>query len=298
MNIKNILVGLISRLAPIINSDKLFLRLRYCAEMGDKLDFDNCRTMNEKLQWLKINNRYPELTDCVDKIKVKKKVAEKIGAEYIVPTLKIWETAEELTANEIASLPDKFVIKTNHSGGNSGVVICNDKSRLDIKSTRDKMRRSLHSDIYRHYREWPYKNVERKIFAEKYLGDNITDYKFFCFNGYVDCVMLCLDRDSGDTKFYFFDQDWNLKRLNVRGKNAPEGFTLPKPEGMDEMFRIAGILSEGFPYVRVDLYNVAGKIYFGELTFYPASGFDANLLSETDDYFGSLIDLKLARNEE
>jgi hypothetical protein len=109
--------------------------------------------------------------------------------------------------------------------------------------------------------------------------------------GKVDCVMVCLERSSGDTKFYFFDEDWKLKRLNIRGKNAPEGFTIPKPSCMDEMFKIAAKLSKGMPFVRVDLYQSNDQIYFGELTFFPDSGFDGNLLSETDEYFGSLIDI-------
>ena len=127
------------------------------------------------------------------------------------------------------------------------------------------------------HREWPYKNVPRKIICEKFMSDapgaiDFTDYKFFCFDGYVDCVMVCLERSSGNTKFYFFDEKWELKRLNIRGKNAPEGFTIPKPECMDEMFKIASKLSEGMPFVRVDLYQSNGQVYFGEMTFFPDSG--------------------------
>ncbi|MDO5151634.1 MAG: ATP-grasp fold amidoligase family protein [Oscillospiraceae bacterium] len=129
-------------------------------------------------------------------------------------------------------------------------------------------------------------------------NDELTDYKFFCFNGYVDCVMICMDRNSGDTKYYFFDENWKLLRLNTRGKNAPPGFTLPKPKLMDEMFSIASTLSKGLPYVRVDLYQSGEQIYFGELTFFPASGFDANLLEEADKRFGDLIDLTLDDKEE
>ena len=139
--------------------------------------------------------------------------------------------------------------------------------------------------------EWPYRNVERKIFAEEYLGDNLTDYKFYCFNGEADVVLNCIERSTGHPKFYFFDREWNLRRLNKRGKEAPEGFTLPKPEGMDEMFVIAGKLSEGLPFARIDLYNVEGKIYFGEITLFPDSGFDRNRLPEADLYFGEKIEL-------
>lgn len=129
-------------------------------------------------------------------------------------------------------------------------------------------------------------------------NSGLTDYKFFCFDGYVDCVMVCLERSSGDTKFYFFDKDWNLKRLNIQGKNAPEGFTISKPKCMDTMFDIAATLSKGLPFARVDLYQSDGHIYFGEMTFFPDSGFDANLLPETDEYFGDFIDLRSVGNEK
>ncbi len=208
--IKKILKGALRRLSPLFG-DKTYLKLKYRLEMGRKLDFDNCRTMDEKLQWLKINNRYDRLTDIVDKIKVKAIIADIIGEEYIIPTLKVWNSPDYITAPEIASLPDSFVIKTNHSGGNTGVIICKDKSALDLNQVHEKMSRSLATDIYRDYREWPYKNVEKKIFAEQYLGEDLVDYKFYCFNGDADCVMLCVGRQGKEkTKLYFFDKDWKL----------------------------------------------------------------------------------------
>jgi hypothetical protein len=278
-------------------NDDLYLKLCFRFEMGSGLNYSCCETMNEKLQWLKLNNRRAEMTDIVDKINVKSYIAHKIGQEYIVPTLKVWNNPDEITEEEIRQLPNSFVIKTNHSGGNTGVYICKDKKALNLDTVRFKMSKSLKSDIYARYREWPYKNVQKRIFAEEYLGADLVDYKFNCFNGDVDSVMLCIGRqESGGTKFYFFDKDWNLRRYNKAGKAAPEGFTLPKPEGMDKMFEIASKLSIGFPFVRVDLYNIKGRIYFGELTFYPASGFDSNLLPETDLYFGNKIDLSLVRN--
>ena len=150
-------------------------------------------------------------------------------------------------------------------------------------------------------REWPYKDVKRRILAEKLLidenGDEIKDYKFFCFDGYVDCVMVCIDRQIGSPKFYFFDSNWQLKRYNKRGKEAPVDFTLPKPKNIDKMFEIASTLSKGHPFVRVDLYNVNGNIYFGELTFFPSSGFDNKILHESDVYFGNLIKLPVYKSE-
>jgi hypothetical protein len=256
--------------------------------MGKPLHLDCPETMNEKLQWLKLYNRQPEYTQMVDKISAKEYVAKLIGEKYIVPTLGVWNHFDEI---DFDRLPDRFVLKTNHSGGSLGVVICKDKAVFDNGIARKKLEKSLKQDISKTHVEWPYRNVERKIFAEEYLGDNLTDYKFYCFNGEADVVLNCIERSTGHPKFYFFDREWNLRRLNKRGKEAPEGFTLPKPEGMDEMFVIAGKLSEGLPFARIDLYNVEGKIFFGEITLFPDSGFDRNRLPEADLYFGEKIEL-------
>lgn len=269
--------------------DKLYLKVCFYLEMGTTLNLKVPQTFNEKLQWLKLYNRKPEYTMMVDKILVKEYIADIIGREYVVPILGVWDNPDEI---DYDSLPDKFVLKTNHSGGNTGVVIVKDKAKIDKEFVRRKLQTSLKSDIYKRYREWPYKNVKKKIFAETYLGDELIDYKFSCFDGYVDSVMICLDRQLGDPKFYFFDSQWNLRRYNKRGINAPKDFTIPKPEKIDDMFDLASKISRNFPYSRIDLYNINGKIYFGEITFFPASGFDANLLPETDEYFGSLINLK------
>lgn len=287
---------LIAELSFIL-SDQFYLRIIYRIRMGKKLDFSNCNTMNEKLQWLKINNHYDQLTNLVDKIKVKDYIIKTIGAQYVVKTLKVWKSPEDIKESDFDSLPQSFVIKSNHGGGSAGVVICKDKSQLNLNQLKHKMRKSFKTDIYKYFREWPYKNIEKKIFAEEYLGSEIIDYKFYCFNGQVDCVLLCLDRQNdSNTKFYFFDQNWNFCRYNKAGKEAPKDFTIKKPDNLDEMFEIASKLSLGHPFVRVDLYNINGNIYFGELTFYPASGLDSNRLPETDLYFGNKIDLSLAKN--
>ena len=268
--------------------ERLYLIIRYYLEMGKPLHLDNPKTMNEKLQWLKLYNRKPEYTRMVDKVLAKGYAAGIIGDEYIVPTLGVWNHFDEI---DFDKLPNQFVLKTNHSGGNLGVVICKDKATFDKKAAKKKLEKSLKKDLSRVLVEWPYRNVERKILAEEYLGEDPVDYKFYCFNGYADVVLVCIERETGHPKFYFFDKEWNLRRLNKRGKEAPEGFTLPKPEGMDEMFEIAAHLSEGLPYARIDLYNIKGKIYFGEITLFPYSGFDDNRLPEADLYFGNLIEL-------
>lgn len=273
-------------------SDEEFLKRKFLVRIGKELDLDNPKTFNEKLQWLKLYDRRPEYTAMVDKYLVRDYIREKLGEEYLIPLIGAWDSPDEI---DFDALPDQFVLKCNHNSG-VGMYICRDKSKMDVDKVKRELRRGLAQDYFLMGREWPYKDVKRKIICEKFMSDSegaadFTDYKFFCFDGKVDSVMVCLERSSGNTKFYFFDEKWELKRLNVRGKNAPEGFTLPKPECMDEMFKIAAELSVGMPFVRVDLYQSNSQIYFGELTFFPDSGFDANLLPETDEYFGSLINL-------
>lgn len=275
----------IKRIIP----DAIYLKLKFKKEMGRSLDLKNPLTFNEKLQWLKLYNRNPLYTTLVDKYAVKQYMSKLIGEQYIIPTLGVWENFEDI---DFDKLPNQFVLKCTHDSGS--YVVCRDKSKLNIDEARKKLAIALKKNYYYPGREWPYKNVPPRIIAEQYIEDRngaLIDYKFSCFDGYVDCVMACLDRHLNDTKFYFFDKEWNLKRLNIRGKNAPADFTIPKPSCMDQMFDIAAKLSEKIPYVRVDLFECDGKIYFGEMTFYPDSGFDANLLPETDKYFGQLIDL-------
>ena len=270
-------------------SDEEFIKRKFSIIMKKELNLNNPITFNEKLQWLKLHDRKLEYSMMVDKVAVKNYIAEKLGEEYLIPTLGVWEKATDI---DFDTLPDKFVIKCNHNSG-LGMAICKNKSNFNVRKAKKMLKRGLKQNYYFTGREWPYKNVIPKVIAEKYIEDQsggLIDYKFFCFDGYVDCVMVCLDRHLGDTKFYFFDDEWNLKRINVRGKEAPENFSIRKPKCMDRMFEIARKLSQGLPFVRVDLYESDNKIYFGEMTFFPDSGMDPNLLYETDVYFGSLID--------
>lgn len=287
-NPQALILAILVRLAPII-PDRQYLKWMFRLKMGYKLDIDNPKTFNEKLQWLKLYNRKPEYTQMVDKYATKKYVANIIGEEYIIPTLGVWDRFVDI---DFDKLPNQFVLKTTHGGGNTGVVICRDKSKLDKNAARKRLNKSLRMSVYDRFKEWPYKDVKRRIIAEELIGDeNIVDYKFSCFNGVAEDVMTCSDRGTGDTKFYFFSPKWELLRYNKRGIAAPEGFSIPAPKNYEKMFEIAGRLSEGVPYLRVDLYNIDGKIYFGELTFFPQSGFDPNLLPETDNLFGSRIQI-------
>ena len=279
--------------------DKLYLSLRYRFQMGSWIDWKRPTLYQEKLQWLKIYNRQDRFTQMVDKISAKEYAAKLIGDKYIIPTLGIWECFDDI---DFDKLPNQFVLKTNNGGGNTGVIVCKDKLSLDRSKAKQQLEASLKCSIYKNYREWPYKNVIPKIFAEVYMEDNsefniggLSDYKFTCFNGTADNVMVCCDRQTGNTKFYFFDQKWNLLPLNKRGKNTNPKFKLPKPDCMDEMFEIAGKLSEDIPFLRVDLYCIKGRPYFGETTFFPASGFDHNVLPETEILFGNKIIIPISK---
>jgi hypothetical protein len=271
--------------------DALWLKIVFRIKMGYKLDLNNPKTFNEKLQWLKLHDRNPLYTTLVDKYEVRKYIAETIGEEYLIPLLGVWDHFEDIDFNK---LPNQFVLKCTHDSG--GLIICKDKSKLDIKAAKKKINSCLKRNYYWAFREWPYKNVKPRIIAEKYMEDSpkkgLPDYKFFCFDGEIDCVMVCIDRHIHDTKFYFFDKNWTLLLYNLRGKNAPENFTLPKPQNIQQMFELVIQLSKNTSFVRIDLYEVKNQIYFGEITFYPDSGFDPNILEETDLLWGNKILIK------
>lgn len=271
-------------------SDKKYIHLKYKLIMGRNLNLENPTTFNEKLQWLKLYNRNPEYIDLVDKYEVRKHIKNIIGEDYLVPLLGVWDSFDEI---DFSKLPNKFVLKTNHDSG--GVVVCTDKKNFDYLNARNKLNESLKRNFYNVSREWVYKDISPKIICESLIetedGRLPSDYKFNCFNGNVENVMLAIGRDSGDPKFYFFDKEWELLKYNYDALVAPNDFTLPEPKKLREMFDIAQKLSQNFPYVRVDLYYEKNQIYFGELTFFPSGGFDPYLLPETDLRFGKMIKL-------
>ncbi len=270
--------------------DKLYLQMLYRLLMHKPLNLKNPKSFNEKLQWLKLYNRKPEHTLMVDKLKVKDYVASLIGEEYIIPTLGVWENAKDVDFN---SLPDKFVIKCNHNSG-QGLYICKNKSEMNEAKVRSNLQKALETDYFIRFREWPYKDVERRIIAEKYIEDkssvdgDLKDYKFMCFNGKVHCSFVCSERKT-DLKVSFFDRDWMpmpFERHYPRS-NKP----IPKPVHYEEMITLAEALSQGIPFVRVDFYDVEDKIYFGELTFFPGSGFEEFTPEIWDERLGSLINI-------
>ena len=272
-------------------SDNSYLKTKYWLIMGYKLNLDKPTSFNEKLQWLKIYDRNPNYTQMVDKYEVRNYIAETIGCEYLFSLLGVYDTFDEI---DFDVLPNQFVLKPNHTSGN--IYICKDKSKIDFIKLKKEIDMWLKREYFWIHREWPYKNIKPRIICEELLktkdGRLPDDYKIHCFSGEPDNVMVSIERDSEKPKFFFFDNEWNLLRYNIAGINALQDFTLPKPKKINEMFEIARTLSTGLPFVRVDLYYENAKIYFGELTFFPQSGYDQNLLKTTDILFGDKIRLK------
>lgn len=252
--------------------DKLYLSIRFRVKIGKWINWKNPETYNEKLQWLKLYDRKPEYSIMVDKYDVKNYVKDRIGEKYIIPTIGVWNSFEEIDFNE---LPNQFVLKCTHDSG--GIVICKDKSYFDINSARNIINKSLKKNYYYTGREWPYKNVKPRIIAEKYMEDKedceLRDYKFFVFNGIPKAMYIATDRTdlSKDTCFDFYDMDFN--HLDFRNGHPNTIKNLNKPDKFDEMKKLAGVLGEGIPQVRIDFYQVNGEIYFGEITFFHHSGF-------------------------
>lgn len=272
--------------------DKQYLQFYWRHKFHYRLDLDHPVTFNEKLQWLKLYNRHSEYTSLVDKASSKEFADSRLGEGHTVPTLALVDSWDQI---EWDSLPERFVIKATNGGGSKGIAICKDKSLFDRRKARRNIERGMRRNIYKELREWPYKGVKPRILIEDYLSDDndsncLTDYKFSCFGGKVHDVMVCLDRFS-DKKFYFFDRDWNLLRINKAGLEAPEDFRVPRPEGLDELFDAAEKLCQGFPFVRVDLYYARGQVWFSEMTFFPCSGFDRNYLPQTNRLYGELLTL-------
>lgn len=272
-------------------SDKVFLKLRYTLEMGRPLNLINPKRFTEKIQWLKLYNRQLEYTVMVDKFAVKEYVGKIIGKQYVIPTIGIWEKANEI---DFDNLPDRFVLKTTHSGGSNGVIICRDRSSFDLNISRKKLEYSLSSNIYPTFKEWPYKNVPKRIIAEEFIASGseyLTDYKIYCFNGDPLYCQVIRNRSVSET-IDFFDTEWRhmpFYGLNPNVKQAAE--IIPRPLNYDKMLEIASKLSTNIPFLRVDLYNIDGKIYFGEMTFYPASGFGRFTPDEWDYKLGEMLKL-------
>lgn len=273
--------------------DATFLKIQYKSILGKKLNLKNPKTFNEKLQWLKLYHRNSEHMILVDKYDVKEYIKEHLGEEYVIPTLGVWDCIEDI---DFDALPEKFVLKCTHDSGST--VVCKEKSQFDLESAKKKLYEKLNSNLFWHGREWPYKALKPRIIAEQYIEDPITqdlrDYKFFCFNGKVKCFKIDFDRFSNHRANYY---DLNMNQLPFGEVVCPPDYnrTFDKPRNFEQMIAFAEQLSKDEPFMRVDFYNIGGKIYFGELTFFPAAGFGPFVPAEWDETLGSWIDLSIVK---
>lgn len=269
--------------------DKLYLKLMYFRVFHKRLNLKNPQTFNEKLQWLKLYDRKPLYTKLVDKYEVREYIKETIGEEYLIPLLGVWNSFDEI---DFESLPEQFVLKCTHDSG--GIRICKDKKVFDYTEAKKFFEERMKKNYYYAGREWPYKDVEPRIIAEKLMGDyscqELKDYKMMCFNGKVQCTFVCSDRfASSGLKVTFFDNDWRV--LPFERHYPKSSINISKPKCFNKMINLSEKLTTDIPFARIDFYEIEGKVYFGEITFYPGCGFEEFNPDCWDRKLGALINL-------
>ncbi len=271
-------------------NDQTFLEKAFQSKLERELDWNVPATFNEKLQYLKLYDRRPEYTRMVDKYKVREYITEKLGAQYLIPLIGVWDDPEKI---DFSVLPEQFVLKCNHNSG-LGMCICKDKSKLNIRKVKAGLRKGLRQNYYLTGREWPYKNVPRRIIAEQFMQSDaggLTDYKIHCFNGEPKLILVCKDRfaPTGLTEDFYTPQWEHLDLRRPTHPNATE--PMAKPDELDQLLEFSRILSKDIPFLRVDFYIVEGHVYFSELTFFPASGFEKFEPEEWDQTLGDWLKL-------
>ena len=293
-NPKLIILYLMNKNCLKFMSDEKYIKLKYKLVTGSKLNLDNPKNFNEKMQWLKLHDRKDIYTTMVDKYEAKKYVANIIGEEYIIPTIGVYDNFEDINFED---LPNQFVIKCTHDSG--GIAICKDKSKFDIASAKKKIEKCLKRKYFYIHREWPYKNVKPRIIIEKYMenktGSSIRDYKFFCFNGEPKIMYLSEGLENHATaSMSFFDMDFNLTDCKRKDYKCLSNI-LPKPKNFELMKKFSSILSKNIPHLRVDFYEVDEKLYFGELTFSTCAGMIPFESDEWNEKLGSFIELPVRK---
>ncbi len=271
--------------------DKMFLKYQYHYIFGKRLNLRHPKSFNEKLQWLKLYDHNPLYTTLVDKYAVKEWVANRIGEQYVIPTFAVYDNTEQI---DLSKLPDRFVLKCTHDSGS--VVICKDKRTFDFDAAKQILTQGLKNDFYKKHREWPYKNVTKRIIAEELIDDSesngLIDYKFFCFSG-IPRIMYISNDQANHPHTDFFDMSFNT--LPIRLKDPNSIVPPPRPHSFDEMKSLASVLSSGIPHVRVDFYISNGHVYFGEMTFFHNGGFTPFKPKEWNTVIGEMISLPKRR---
>lgn len=294
-----LLIGIQLRWAHYTDNQELLMKALYRLQTGKVLNLQHPQTFTEKTQWLKLNDHNPLYHQMVDKFLVKKYVSSLVGEEHVIPTLGIWETFDEI---DFEALPNRFVLKTTNGGGNTGVVICKDKNQFNLTEAKEKLEASMKNDIYRSLGEWVYKGIKPMIIAEQFMEDidpqshcvnDLVDYKFWCFNGVPTYLFYASNRQNSEHKPPYFDYfDMSLNKLPIRSKgHENSSVETLNIACFEEMKDIAAKLSKNIPFVRVDLYQICGKVYFGELTFYHDSGLVPFEPQEWDEKIGRLLHL-------
>lgn len=269
--------------------EERIIKIMYKIKMNKDIDLEKPTTFNEKMQWLKLYDRKDEYTIMVDKYEARNYIADKVGKEYLVPLLGVWDNFDEISFDD---LPNQFVLKTTHDSG--GVIVCQNKSELNWEKARKKINKCLKTNYYYRGREYPYKNIKPRIIAEKYLASpegDLKDFKIMCFNGKPKIILTCSERfyDSG-LKLDFFDTEWN--HLDVcRPKASNSSHKIERPTHLEEMLFISKEIAKDMSFVRVDFFEVNNKIYLGEITLYPSSGFEAFVPESFDNILGNILEL-------
>lgn len=275
----------LSRLIP----DRIYLQIVYFKHFRRFINFNNPKTFNEKIQWLKLNYRNEEYTKLVDKYRVKQYITKLIGEEYVIPTLGVWNNVDDI---DFKSLPEKFVLKCNNDSG--GIVICKNKKDFDEAKAKSFLKERLKNNGYWYGREWPYKNVKPCIIAEKYMEDSISkdikDYKFFCFNGSMEFFDIDIDRFI-EHRANYYDRNGNFLPFGKTYCHPDYTKKIEMPKNLDKMIELAETISHNTVLSRIDFYEIDGQVYFGEITFYPGSGFSPFTDEKWDYKLGDMIDL-------
>lgn len=283
---------ILHRFDRLIKNDALYLKMEYYFQTGRRLNLNNPKSYNEKLQWLKIHDRKPEYTQMVDKAGVKDYITKTMGEQYVIPTLGVWKHFDEI---DFTTMPEKFVLKCTHDSG--GLVICKNKKTLDKVNAKKKIEKCLKKNYFYGTREWPYKDVEPRIIAEPLLeqanGEEICDYKVMCFNGKAKLIEFHMNRHSDHHTQDFYDVNWQKTEISQgKGYGGCSDIEVTKPSCLDEMLQLSETLTKDMAHCRVDWYVVNGHLYFGELTFFDGSGFDLFDRYEDDLLLGSWINLE------
>lgn len=274
-------------------SDECLLKRKYKLVTGTNLNLEHPQLFNEKLQWLKINLRNPLFTLMVDKYRIKKYLASKTDLCSVIELIAVFENPSQI---QWTSLPNQFVIKCNHAGG---VIICKDKTTFNEEKAKKQLEKIYRRDYYQHNREWPYKNVKRKVIIEKYVEskgyDVLPVYKCFCFNGDPKIIQVILNDKQSNVSSDYYDSDWT--RLNMTQSHPSSGLQIMKPKRLNTMLEMCRQFSLGFPFIRIDFYEVEDIVYFSEFTFFPDGGFTNFFPQSWNKILGDWIDLDMGIEE-